>query len=94
MKKTYFFIVAILYVISLILPFVLSKAGYDHDLAQSGLHWIVILLFPWIIPMIVLFVMLINGHKKVDMLYKLVVVPVSLLILLGIVTLLDFLNDY
>ncbi len=91
MPQKIFYIVAILYIISLILPFILSKAGYDRDLTQAGLHWFVILLFPWIIPMVVLFVRLIKGYK-VDLLYYLVIVPVSLLLLLEIVPLLEFLE--
>lgn len=89
MAKKIFYTVAILYIICLILPFVLSKAGYDHDVAQAGLHWMVILLLPCIIPMVVLYIRLRNGHK-VDMLYYLVVGIVSLLLLLGVSPLLEF----
>lgn len=91
MAKKIFHTEAILYIIYLILPFILSKAGYDHDVAQAGLHWISFLLVPWIIPMVVLYIRLRKG-RKVDLLYYLVVGVVSLLLLLGIGPWLEFLG--
>lgn len=87
-KKIIFYIVATLYIIMITLTFVLSKAGYDHYVVQAGLHWVVILSFPWIVPLLILFVRVKKG-KDPDLLYYVVIVVVSFLLLLFFVPLLE-----